>query len=74
MTTRMKAGVAVALFLTLLKFGLIPLYEWQDRICQNVEVLKKGVAREKSLIGNEKRLNALLQKARNAYGDRKSVV
>jgi len=67
MTTRMKAGLGVALILALLKFGLIPLYGWQSRTCRNIEVLKKRVSQKEALRGSEKRLNALLLKAEKAY-------
>ncbi len=69
MTTRMKAGLGVALILALLKFGLIPVYEWQNQTCRNIEVLRKKVLQKEALKGNEKRLNALLLKADKAYGE-----
>ena len=64
---RIKAGLAVCLFLVVLRFGLIPLYEWQDETVQKIKVLQKVVAQKKSLIGNEGRLNTVLQKAETSF-------
>ncbi len=67
MSWRVKAGLIVISGIVLVKFGLLPLYEWQDDTMQRIRVFKRAVAQKKALIGNESRLNDTLQKAESFY-------
>jgi hypothetical protein len=67
MSWRAKAGLAIALCLVLARFGLAPLYEWQDETIQKIKVRQKAVAHKKALIGNESRINTTLRKAESSF-------
>jgi Tfp pilus assembly protein PilO len=60
---RIKAGMIVILSLFLMRFGLVPLYEWQGEIKQRIMVFKRAVAQKKAMIGSERRMDSLLQRA-----------
>ena len=64
---RVKAGLAVAFCLVLAKFGLVPLYEWQDKTIQRVKVFQRAVAQKKALIGNQGKIDTILQKAEASF-------
>lgn len=64
---RVKAGLVVALCLVLAKFVLVPLYEWQEKTIQRINVFQKAVTQKKVMVGNESRLNAVLQKAESSF-------
>lgn len=66
-TWRIKAGLVAALLLGVVKFGLAPLYEWQDETVQRIKVLQKAVAQKKALIGNEHMIDNMLQNAENSF-------
>ena len=64
---RVKAGLVAALFLILTKFVLAPLYEWQDETIQRIKVLQRAVVQKKALIGNEKKIDTLLERAESSF-------
>ena len=64
---RIKAGLALVICFVLAKLVLAPLYEWQDKTIQRIKVFQRSVAQKKALIGNETRLNAVLQKAESSF-------
>ncbi|NIA11249.1 MAG: hypothetical protein GWP10_16385 [Nitrospiraceae bacterium] len=64
---QIKAGLVTVLCLVLIKFLLVPLYEWQDETIQRIKVLQKVVVQKKALVGNESRLNTLLQKEESSF-------
>lgn len=66
---RLKAGLVVALLLILIRFVLTPLYEKQDATIQRVQVLQQAVAKKKALIGNEKKIDALLEETQSSLED-----
>lgn len=69
MTWRLKAGLAAAVFLAILKFGLSPLYEWRGEALQRIESLKESVAVKKTLIGKKSGFQALLGKAKLSHDE-----
>lgn len=66
---RLKAGLVVALLLILIRFVLTPLYEKQDETIQRVKVLQQAVAKKKALIGNEEKIDALLEQTKSSLED-----
>ena len=66
---RLKAGLGVALLLILVRFVLTPLYEKQDATIQRVQVLQQAVAKKKNLIGNEEKIDALLEETQSSLED-----
>lgn len=64
---RLKAGLIIVLLLALVKFGLVPFYEWHDMTMQKIKVLQKNVGRKKALIGKEKEVNDLFIKAETSF-------
>jgi len=66
---RLKAGLVVALLLILVRFVLTPLYEKQDATIQRVQVLQQAVAKKKNLIGNEEKIDALLEETQSSLED-----
>ena len=66
---RLKAGLVVALLLILVRFVLTPLYEKQDATIQRVQVLQQAVAKKKALIGNEEKIDALLEETQSSLED-----
>lgn len=69
MTWQLKAGLAAVMLLTLLKFGLAPLYDWRGETLQRIESLKESVAVKKTLIGKKTGFHALLEAAKSAYDE-----
>lgn len=67
MTWQLKAGLVVAALLTILKFGLVPLYEWRGETLQRIKSLKESVAVKKALMGKKSGSHALLDKAKSSY-------
>ena len=63
---RLKAGITLALILVLVKFALVPLYAWQDETLDMIQVLQKGLAQKKALMGNEQRIDELLKRSESA--------
>ena len=63
---RLKAGIILALILIVVRFALLPLYEWQDGVLDIIHVQQKSLAQKKALIGNEKEIDGLLKKSRTA--------
>jgi hypothetical protein len=49
--------------LFLVKYGLLPIYEWQDQTRQRIMVFKRAVAQKKAMIGSQSRLDKMLQMA-----------
>ena len=69
MTWQLKAGLAVVVFLAILKFGLAPLYEWRGETLQSIERLKESVAVKKTLIGKKSGFQDLLGKAKSSFDE-----
>ena len=67
MTWQLKAGLATAALLALIKFGLVPLYEWRGETLERIESLKESVAVKKALIGKKSGFEALLAEAKSSY-------
>ena len=64
---RVKMGLAVAICLVLANFVLVPMYEWQDETIQRIKVFQRSVAQKKALIGNEAKIDTMLQKAESSF-------
>ena len=63
---RIRIGIAIAICLVSVRFVLFPLYDWQQATVEKVKILGGSVERKKALIGNEKKIDALLRKARSS--------
>jgi Tfp pilus assembly protein PilO len=63
---RLKAGLVVAVLLILIRFVLTPLYERQDETIQRVKVLQQAIAKKKALIGNEEKIDVLLEETKSS--------
>ena len=66
MSWHLKAGLIAVLLLVAVKFGFVPLYEWQDMTIQKIKALQRGVAQKKALIGREKDIDNLFIKAESS--------
>ncbi len=64
---RVKAGLMVSLCLVIVRFGLVPLYEWQDQALERIKALQRTVSKKKALAGNERKIEAELQRARSFF-------
>ena len=63
---RLKAGIILALILIVVRFALLPLYEWQDGVLDIIHVQQKSLSQKNALIGNEIEIDALLKKSKTA--------
>lgn len=63
MPWRVKAGIIAIICIALVRFILLPLYEWQNVAKQRIMVFKRAVAQKKAMIGSESRLDSMLQRA-----------
>lgn len=68
-TWRVKAGLIAALLLVIVKFVVFPLNEWKDDALHRISVLQMGVAKKKVLIGNEEKVNVLVEKAESFFNE-----
>jgi hypothetical protein len=66
---RLKAGLTTAFLLILIRFGLIPIYDWQDKTIQRIKVVQQAVAKKRALMGNEDKIDALLMKTESSFED-----
>ncbi len=60
MRWQLKAGLTVAALLALIRFGLVPLYDWREETLQKVQALKQSIAVKKALVGKKTDLQGLL--------------
>lgn len=67
MTWQLKAGLTVVALLAILKFGLVPLYEWRGETLQRIKSLKESVAVKKALMGRKSGFHVLLDEAKSSY-------
>jgi len=66
---RLKAGLAAVLVVCVVRFGLVPLFQWRDAAMDRIKVLQGAVGRKKALIANEGRLKELLQQAESSFNE-----
>lgn len=64
---RIKIGIAIAVCLVVMRFVLFPFYDWQQATVEKVNILGRSVEKKKALIGNEKKIDALLQEAQSSF-------
>lgn len=64
MTWRIKAGLAIAGVLVFAQFVLTPFYQWQDQRLENLQSLARSVYKKKALLGNDDKLNQVLEKGK----------
>jgi Tfp pilus assembly protein PilO len=69
MSWRLKAALAAVLVVCVIRFGLVPLFDWHDSAMAKIKVLQGAVARKKALLANEGRLNELLEQARASFNE-----
>jgi Tfp pilus assembly protein PilO len=66
---RLKAALTAVLVVCLIRFGLVPLFDWHDSAMARIKVLQGAVARKKALLANEGRLNQLLEQAKSSFNE-----
>ena len=66
---RVKAGLAFALLLILIRFGLLPVYERQNETVDRIKVLQQAVAKKRALVGNETKIDTVLQEMESSLED-----
>lgn|GEM_PF-1981303 len=64
MTWRIKAGLAIAGVLVFAQLVLTPFYQWQDQRLENLQSLARNVYKKKALLGNDDKLNQVLEKGK----------
>jgi len=69
MTWQLKAGFATVAILALIKFGLVPLYEWRGETLERIESLKESLAVKRGLVGMKTGFKVLSVKAKSAYDE-----
>ena len=67
LTWQLKTGLIVAACLILIKFGLIPLYDWRSQIMLDISRFREAIAVKKTLVGKRDRLQGTLQEAKTAH-------
>ena len=64
---RLKTGIAIAICLITVRFVLFPVYDRQQALREKVKILGRSVEKKKILIGNEKKIDALLKEAQSSF-------
>jgi len=64
---RIRLGLAIALGIVVIKFGVIPFYGWKFDVIDEIELLKKSVAHKQAFAGSELEINEALQNVKNSF-------
>ena len=64
---RIKVGLIAVLCLGFARFVFIPAERWQKESLERIRLLRGAVSRKKALVGQEDRIQALMEAHRNAH-------
>lgn len=62
-----RLGLAIALGIVIIKFGIIPFYSWKFDVIDEIKLFKKSVARKQAFIGSESKVNEALQNVKDSF-------
>ena len=65
--TNIRIGIVLVVVLAIVKFGYVPLSQFQEQTIERITVLQQAIARKKALVGHEHDLDQLVEQAKSAY-------
>lgn len=64
---RIRLGLAIALGLVIIKFGILPFLSWKCDTIDEIKLLKKSVAHKQAFAGSESKVNEALQNVKDSF-------